>query len=103
MSMTVSMRTTGGTREIFSTQEMRWLVVEEFEHKGVFYYYSPSVLGGPVDDGEVLYDAGTGKYDSLLPSHTAVGVWDSSRRKVVDYETYMASYHDYMDSISLCK
>lgn len=94
--MKASMR---GTTEIFSAEEMRWLVVEKFEHKGVFYYYSPSVLGGPVDDGEVLYDGESEAYDSTLPSHSAVGVWDESRGKVIDYETYMASYRSYMDEL----
>ena len=63
------MTITEGTTEIFSTQEMRWLVVDTFEHNGVFYYYSPAVLGGAVDDGEVLYDAVTEELDSTPPSH----------------------------------
>ena len=92
-----------GTTEIYSAEEMRWLVVEKFVHKGVSYYYSPASLGGDVDDGEVLYDAGTEEYDSTLPSHKAIGVWDGSRCKVVDYDTYMASFRSYMDSIHSSK
>ena len=92
-----------GTTEIYSAQEMRWLVVEKFEHNGVSYYYSPAALGGDVDDGDVLYDAGTEEYDSTLPSHNAIGVWDGSRGEVVDYDTYMASFRRYMDNISSCK
>ena len=87
------------TREIFSAEEMRWLVVEKFDHKGVSYYYSPASLGGDVDDGEVLYDAGTEEPDSTLPCHNAIGVWDGSRGEVVDYDTYMASFRSYMESI----
>ena len=88
-----------GTTEIFSAEEMRWIVVEKFEHKGVFYYYSPSVLGGPLDDGQVLYDGGTEAYDSTMPSHSLVGVWDDSRGKVIDYDTYMDSYRSYMEKL----
>ena len=87
------------TREIFSAEEMRWLVVEKFDHKGVSYYYSPTSLGGDVDDGEVLYDAGTEEPDSTLPCHNAIGVWDGSRGEVVDYDTYMASFRSYMEKI----
>jgi hypothetical protein len=87
------------TREIFSAEEMRWLVVEKFDHKGVSYYYSPASLGGDVDDGEVLYDAGTEEPDSTLPCHNAIGVWDGSRGEVVDYDTYMASFRSYMEKI----
>jgi hypothetical protein len=87
------------TREIFSAEEMRWLVVEKFDHKGVSYYYSPTSLGGDVDDGEVLYDAGTEEPDSTLPRHNAIGVWDGSRGEVVDYDTYMASFRSYMEKI----
>jgi hypothetical protein len=90
---------TYGTTEIFSAKEMRWLVVEKLKHKGVFYYYIPTTLGGDVDDGDILYDAGTEEYDSTLPSHSAIGVWDGSRGGVIDYNTYMASYRTYMDSI----
>jgi hypothetical protein len=100
---TTIMTMSNGTTEIFSTQEMRWIVVEKFKHKGVSYYYSPAVLGGPVDDGEVLYDAGTEEYDSTVPCHSVVGVWDDSGGKVVDYTEYMASYRSYMASISSCK
>jgi hypothetical protein len=85
------------TREIFSTQEMRWLVVDTFEHNGVFYYYSPGVLGGAVDDGELLYDAGSEEFESTPPSHSVVGVWSCG--EVVDYETYMASYRRCMDKL----
>ena len=90
---------TYGTTEIFSAQEMRWLVVEKLKHKGVYYYYSPSSLGGDIDDGDVLYDAGTEAYDSTLPSYSVVGVWDTSSGGIVDYDTYMASYRTYMAAI----
>ena len=93
------MTITEGTTEIFSTQEMRWLVVDTFEHNGVFYYYSPAALGGSVDDGEVLYDAGTEEFESTTTSHSPVGVWDESCGEVVDYETYMASYRSYMSEL----
>ena len=95
-----------GTTEIYSVQEMRWIVVDKFEHKGVSYYYSPAVLGGAVDDGEVLYAASRLPPRSLPRCnqyHSAVGVWDGSRDVVVDYDTYMASYRSYMDNISSCK
>ena len=39
-----SMDTSDCTREIFCPKEMRWLVVEKFEHKGTSYYYSPKVV-----------------------------------------------------------
>ena len=88
-----------GTTEIYSVQEMRWIVVDKFEHKGVSYYYSPAVLGGSVDDGEILYDAGREEYDSTVPCHSVVGVWDDSCGKVVDYAEYMSSYRSYMREI----
>ena len=98
-----SMDTSDCTREIFSPQEMRWLVVEKFEHKGTSYYYSPTVLGGEIDDGNVLYDTGIDECDFTHPSHSIVGVWDDSLKKVIDYATYMASYRSYMANILSCK